>query len=204
MITKNDEKEIKQYYPSSKKNDELEMNRNKDFDKIEKIENLKDKKIILRRNNIRNNLENFFYIMKLNGFKILEKEDKHRKDVSDHGKEMAYLDLDYKYFFIKNEIKGITIENCLFTNLDKVYFSSEQLKKKIENENRSTILNFIDKNMKYRIDMKTLKEILLKNNKIDDFAHLMKMSFRDFKYLLSPRDLFQGLKITIVVKEIIG
>ena len=200
-----DEKEIKQYYPTTKKNnDELEMHREEHFNKIEKIENLKNKKIILKRNNIRNYLENFYYIMKLNEFKIFEKEDKHRKDVSDHGKEMAYLDKDYKEFFEKNEIKEITIENCLFTNLDKIYFRSEQLKVKIENENRSTILNFIDENMKYRIDMKTLKEILLKNNKIDDFAHLMKMSFRDFKYLLSPRDLFQGLnnRITIVVNTI--
>ena len=71
---------------------------------------------------------------------IFEKEDKHRKDVSDHGKEMAYLDIDYKKFFIKNEIKEITIENCLFTDLDKIYFKSEQLKKKIEQKNKSTIL----------------------------------------------------------------
>ena len=207
-----DEKEIKQYYQAKKKSEEMDIQRETDFDKIEKIENLKNKKIILKRNNIRNYLENFYYIMKLNKFKLLEKEDKHRKNISDHGKEMAYLDLDYKNFFKKydkknkkgNEIGEITIENCLFTNLDKVYFRSEFLKKTIEKENRSTILNFIDENMKYRIDMKTLKEILLKNNKIDDFAHLMKMSFSDFKYLLSPRDLFQELnnKITIVINTL--
>ena len=198
-----DEKEIQQYFPS-KKDEELKMERDKYFDKIEKIENLKDKKIILKRNNIRNRLENFFYIMQLNNFKILEKEDKHRKEVSDHGKEMAYLDIDYKKFFIKNEIKEITIENCLFTDLDKIYFKSEQLKKKIEKENKSTILNFLEENTKYKIDMKTLKEILLKNNKIDDFAHLMKKSFQDFKYLLSPRDLFTELnnRIIIVINSI--
>jgi hypothetical protein len=126
-----DKKEIKQYYPiKSKDKEKVEIERDKHFNSIEKIENLKNKKIILKRNNIRNHLENYFYIMKLNQFKVPEKEDKHRKDASDHGKEMAYLDEDYKNFFDKNEINEITIENCLFTNLDKTYLSSYELKKK--------------------------------------------------------------------------
>ena len=204
-----DKKEIKQYYPiKSKDKEKVEIERDKHFNSIEKIENLKNKKIILKRNNIRNHLENYFYIMKLNDFKVPEKEDKHRKDASDHGKEMAYLDEDYKNFFDKNEINEITIENCLFTNLDKTYLSSYELKRKIEENNRSTILNFIgigeNKKRKYIMDMKTLKEILLRNNKIDDFAHLMKMKIQDFKNLLLPGDLFRKLnkRITIVINNI--
>ena len=202
----NDKKEIKQYYPIKKEKDKVEIDRETQFKNIEKIENLKNKKIILKRNNIRNNLENYYYFMKLIGNKFPEKEDKHKKDVSDHGKEMAYLDKDYATFLDKNEINEITIENCLFTNLDKTYLISDDLKTKIEENNKSTILNFIEGNNKreYKIDMKTLKEILLRNNKIDDFAHLMKMKLKDFKNLLIPGDLFGKLnkRITIVINNI--
>ena len=45
---------------------------------------------------------------------------------------------------------------------------------KLKKKSNQTITNFISKNIKYKIDIKTLKQVLLKNNNIDDFSHLMK------------------------------
>ena len=49
------------------------------------------------------------------------------------------------------------------------------------------------------MDIKTLKEILLKNNGIDDLAHLMKMKFSDFKNSFLPKSLFDKLKDRIII-----
>ena len=222
----NEKEEIKQYFPKKNISEDSKAYRDYYLDNMSKIDNLENKKIILKRNNIRNKLENFYYIWKASEFKDPEKEDKHKKDPSDHGKEMAYLDIDYRKFFKKNKIEKINIENCLFTNLTKTFLKSQDMIKIINENNNQTIINFIAKeekkkedkkeeekkdeikkeetddeidNEQYVMDIKTLKEILLKNNGIDDLAHLMKMKFSDFKNSFLPKSLFDKLKDRIII-----
>ena len=140
-------------------------------DKSDKFDDLKNKNIILRRNNIRNKFENYYYLKDV--VESFLHQDKHKKEPSDYGRDIANLDEDYKSFFIYNGITSITIENSLFTNY-KNELKSEDAIKKIEKNVKQTITNFLSKDIKYKIDIKTLKEILFKNNNIDDFSNLMK------------------------------
>ena len=188
MKIEEDQKEIKTYFPKivpnndnqkDDKNDSNEYDRQKIIelkdDNFINLDCLQNEKIILKRNNIRNKLENYYYVRKANNNLDFEKEDKHKNDISSHGKEIAYLDEDYRAFFKINEIDEITIENCLFSNYEAKYFKAKDTKKNIEKENNDTIYNFIhDREMKYKIDMKTLKEIIFRNNSVDDFAYIMK------------------------------
>ena len=140
-------------------------------DKSDKFDDLKNKNIILRRNNIRNKLENYYYLKVV--VQSFIHQDKNKKEPSDYGRDIAYFDEDYKLFFIYNGVTSITIENSLFTNY-KNELKSEDATKKIEKNVEQTITNFLSKDIKYKIDIKTLKEILFKNDNIDDFSNLMK------------------------------
>ena len=140
-------------------------------DKSDKFDDLKNKNIILRRNNIRNKLENYYYLKEV--VQSFLHQDKNKKEPSDYGRDIAYFDEDYKSFFIYNGVTSMTIENSLFTNY-KNELKSDDAINKIEKKSNQTITNFISKNIKYKIDIKTLKQVLLKNNNIDDFSHLMK------------------------------
>ena len=137
---------------------------------------LQNKIIILKRNNIRNKLENYYYAKKANNNEDFKNEDKHKNDISDHGKELAYLDEEYRAFFKINEINEIIMENCLFSNYEAKYFKAKNTIENLEKSNNDTIYNFIHdrERMKYKMDMKTLKEIVFRNNFIDDFAYIMK------------------------------
>jgi hypothetical protein len=159
----NEIKEIPMYFNQS---DRINWTVNSD-----KFDDLKNKNIILRRNNIRNKLENYYYLKEV--VVSFLHQDKNKKEPSDYGRDIAYFDEDYKLFFIYNGVKSITIENSLFTNYKNELKSDEAIKK-IEDNSNQTITNFISKNIKYKIDIKTLKQVLLKNNNIDDFSHLMK------------------------------
>ena len=140
-------------------------------DKSDKFNDLKNKNIILRRNNIRNKLENYYYLKEV--VESFVHQDKNKKEPSDYGRDIAYFDEDYKSFFIYNGVTSMTIENSLFTNY-KNELKSDDAINKIEKKSNQTITNFISKYIKYKIDIKTLKQVLLKNNNIDDFSHLMK------------------------------
>jgi hypothetical protein len=109
--------------------------------------------------------------------------DKNKDNFYDYGKENADLDEDYKNFFNLNEIKEIEFENCLFSNYDRLIFHKAEINEKLEKNEKDTIKNFIsgdnnnenNKVERYIFDMKTLKEILFKNNHITDFSLLMKI-----------------------------
>ena len=190
-------REIKPYYPNQKMGDDTKLpddkeNKNerpeikeKNEDRINwankmnenELSTLKNKKIILKKNNIRNKLENFHFFIEELGDVGLEKEDKNKGKVYDFGKDIAYLDIDYQSFFKQIGIKEITLENCLFTNYINEIFKSKTVLNKLPNIIKDTFDNFIDadKNKKYIMDMKTLKEIVMKNNCIEDFAIIMKI-----------------------------
>jgi hypothetical protein len=162
----NEIKEIPMYFNQSDNFKRINWTVNSD-----KFDDLKNKNIILRRNNIRNKLENYYYLKEV--VESFVHQDKNKKEPSDYGRDIAYFDEDYKLFFIYNGVTSITIENSLFTNYKNELKSDEAIKK-IEDNSNQTITNFISKNIKYKIDIKTLKQVLLKNNNIDDFSHLMK------------------------------
>ena len=89
------------------------------------------------------------------------------------------MDIDYKSFFNNNNIKDIELENCLFSNFKILELKSEEAIQKIQNNQKaseklnSTFLNFYDEEKTYKIDMKTIKEIVLKNNFVEDFGFLI-------------------------------
>ena len=162
----NEIKEIPMYFNQSDNFKRINWTVNSD-----KFDDLKNKNIILRRNNIRNKLENYYYLKEV--VESFIHQDKNKKEPSDYGRDIAYFDEDYKSFFIYNGVTSMTIENSLFTNY-KNELKSDDAINKIEKKSNQTITNFISKNIKYKIDIKTLKQVLLKNNNIDDFSHLMK------------------------------
>ena len=169
-------KEIKRIYFIDKYKGK---NEDRDFKLFNKYKDcLKAKKIILRKNNIKNKLEHLFFLKKVAG-----DLDKNKDNFYDYGKENADLDEDYKNFFNLNEIKEIEFENCLFSNYDRLIFHKAEINNKLEKNEKDTIKNFIsgdnnnenNKVERYIFDMKTLKEILFKNNHITDFSLLMKI-----------------------------
>ena len=77
----------------------------------------KKSKIILRRNYIKNKLENYEILTQ---FFI---NDKGKDQKIDFGSDIFNLDIDYRQFFILNGIEAIILENCLFTN-----YANEKIK----------------------------------------------------------------------------
>ena len=101
---------------------------------------------------------------------------------------------------IINENNNQTIINFIAKEEKKKEDKKEEEKKdEIKKEEKDDEID----NEQYVMDIKTLKEILLKNNGIDDLAHLMKMKFSDFKNSFLPKSLFDKLKdrITIVINN---
>ena len=168
-------KEIPKYFKNDNNDESKKSLRTNWIDNSYKF-NFKDKTIILRKNNIRNQFENFHYLKDIVG--DLKKEDKHKNE-SDYGRDFANLDVDYKSFFNNNNIKDIELENCLFSNFKILELKSEEAIQKIQNNQKaseklnSTFLNFYDEEKTYKIDMKTIKEIVLKNNFVEDFGFLI-------------------------------
>ena len=129
--------------------------------------------IKLKRNNIKNRLENYEYFY----YNLLNQKNKDlergKNLKSDFGKDVFDIDKDYKYFFYYNGIKDIILENCLFPN-----FRNSQ---NIELEKEETIINFIHSNNNYVIDMPTLNEIFFRNKSSEDITILAKyLSIKNF------------------------
>ena len=188
------EKKILTYFPKdlntekkeeNNKDDKNEKNKQEEkkelfrkywANKSEEFKSLKDKKIILKKNNIRNQLENFYILKDTLGIDEFKKEDKNKNAKSDFGRDIACLDIDYQSFFIKNQLKEIILENCLFTNFKNVELKSQEIIKKLNQiKINPTFENFFNENITYKIDMKTLKELIFNQNDINDFAMVMKI-----------------------------
>ena len=126
---------------------------------IVKIKGLENKGIIIKNNHIKNKLDNFYYMS------LLSKKELFRIQKSDYGNELFDIDKDYKTFFEVNNINTIILKNSMLTN-----FNNSKIK---DEKNNLTIINLMqDSNKNYKIDIKTLNEILYKNINIDDFTHL--------------------------------
>ena len=126
---------------------------------IVKIKGLENKGIIIKNNHIKNKLDNFYYMS------LLSKKELFRIQKSDYGNELFDIDKDYKTFFEVNNINTIILKDSMLTN-----FNNSKIK---DEKNNLTIINLMqDSKKNYKIDIKTLNEILYKNINIDDFTHL--------------------------------
>ena len=166
-----DKNEIERAFPEKiEGSDDFRLNwTNNSFE----FQSLQNKKIILRKNNIRNEFENFHYLKKQ--VENFVNEDKNKNDKSDFGRDFANLDVDYNQFFKKYNINNIEIENCLFSDFKILELKAEASLQKLDKKINPTFKNFFDEKKKYIIDMKTIKEILFTNKSIDDFGHLIKL-----------------------------
>ena len=166
-----DKNEIERAFPEKiEGSDDFRLNwTNNSFE----FQSLQNKKIILRKNNIRNEFENFHYLKKQ--VENFVNEDKNKNDKSDFGRDFANLDVDYNQFFKKYNINNIEIENCLFSDFKILELKAEASLQKLDKKINPTFKNFFDEKKKYKIDMKTIKEILFTNKSIDDFGHLIKL-----------------------------
>ena len=174
-----------------------------------KLEGLKDKTIVLKKNNIKNQLENYDYLSY-----VLELE-KGKDKRTDFGSDLFNLDIDYNQFFKINKINQIIFENCLFSNY---------INKKVDQKNNTlTIINLVKDLNNYIFDMKSLNEIIYRNKSIPDITFLLKyfslnhpkMSEDIYEYLCILEQFFNNLnyifkafvkylneKMTIIFKDI--
>ena len=127
-----------------------------------RINSLQNKKIILKKNNIKNRLENyeFFYLVTVGS-----ERGKFLK--MDFGKDIFNIDLDYRSFFLLNNINNITFENCLFSNYTSMKIKPEQISETVINLIRETRKN-------YKFDMKSINEIFFKNKSAEDIRFFLK------------------------------
>ena len=147
-----------------------------------KLKGLDEKMTItLKKNNIKNKLENYenYYYM----VKTLER-GKHLK--SDFGRDIFNLSDDYKRFFYYNKINNIKFENCLFSNFASLRLNPNQISETIIDLIRETHKN-------YSFDMKSLKEIFFKNKFAEDLTFIIKyLSLKDNQVISS--DIIEFIK----------
>ena len=127
-----------------------------------KLNGINDKKIIIKKNNIKNKIENFefFYY-----FAIRFERANYLK--CDFGKDIFNLDVDFRAFFLLNKLDNITLENCLFSNYSNSKLNPEQISE--------TIINLIrDTNKNYKLDIKSLNEVIYKNKSAEDITFILK------------------------------
>ena len=131
------------------------------------LKNLTNRTITIKRNNIKNSLENYYYISKIT---------KINKD--EFGNDTFDIDTDYKTFFYINKIKEIILKDNIFTNsFESKIREDERLKTAFLN-----LINYYDeKNKKdFKIDIKTLNQAIY-NNKFINFMEL----YYNYLYVLS-------------------
>ena len=179
IARKFNEEKIPDYFPffSLPKDDENPMDKDKILHLVQSgikkrdeainmsfnLTKLNNKTIILKKNNIKNLLENYEYF-----FEAYPDKFEHGKNAKeDFGKDIFNIDKDYKRFLEMNKIYHIIFENCLFYN----YKNSKVDIKRIENN--ETIINLIkNTTAKYTFDMASLNEIIFKNTPIDNLTFL--------------------------------
>ena len=151
-----------------------------------KLENLKDKSIILKKNNIKNKLENYEELMYLY-LKLKIELIKNKDEKTDFGNDVFNLDIDYKNFFKINDINIVILKNCLFSS-----YSNQRIH---ENEIEETFINFVkDDKRCYKLDIKTLNEIIYKNKSFDGISSLFKFFSLENKQTITS-DTYEYLKL---------
>ena len=194
-----EEKIIRTYFSF---NDSLE--REKTLRSCFSLKELKDKNIILRKNNIQNKYYNYDY-----------SSENIKGQKTDFGSDLFNLDQDYSLFFKLNNLQNITFENCLF----------EITKNDEKTKNNETIINLMNEmngeKINLKLDIKTLKEIIFKNKSLSGINDILKymtlktdkiLNFQLKYYLKTIEDFCANLqtilemlgkyKVTIIIKDI--
>ena len=164
------------------------------------IFNKEKTKIKLRKNYIKNKLENYDILTQY----FVNEKGKELK--IDFGSDVFNLDIDYRQFFISNEIKTIIFENCLFTNYTNTKLGDQSIIKE-------TLFNLCkgSKEKCYKFDIKTINEVIFKNKGIEDLTYLFRffsleiegkdLSSEIIDYLKNVKAFFDNLKITFKYLE---
>ena len=165
--------------------------REKLISKTFNIFNKEKSKIILRKNDIKNKLENYDILTQyyVNEIKI------------DFGSDIFNLDIDYRQFFILNGIETIIFENCSIINYTNPKLGDQSIIK-------DSLFNLCEgSNVKcYKFDIKTINEVIFKNKGIEDLTYLFKffsleiegndLSTEISNYLKNVNAFFDNLKKT--------
>ena len=157
----NKEEEILKYIDEGIKN--RDNYKKKSFALINNKKGINDKKIILKKNNIKNTLDNYEYY-----YRAVPKFQKGRSSKEEFGKDIFNLDIDYKSFFEYNSINNIILDNCLFS------CTSSKVPSDKFSEINETIINLINTNQQYTLDMKSFIEIIFKNKSANDLTYIFK------------------------------
>ena len=160
-----------------------------------KIENFNNSKITLKNMTIKKETENYdnqmFLIKKFdleNKIKNATQSNELRK--MDFGSDGFYIDKDYKFFFSENNIETVVLINVALSNY------KDSILKSYEKETIINLISIYDnekeiikrnkynelKIPKYKIDFKTLNQILYKNFLFEDIG----IMFQYFLYKIEP------------------
>ena len=154
------------------------------------------KEIKLRKNYIKNQLENYDILTQY----FVNEKGKELK--IDFGSDVFNLDKDYRQFFILNNIETIIFENCLFTN-----YVNTKLGKDEQKLIKETLLNLCEQSNKhFKFDIKTINEVIFKNKGVEDLTYLFRylsldienkdLSGEIIEYLKNVKVFFDNLKNT--------
>ena len=141
-------------FPSNEKRQEFIENDKSPFI----LKGLENKTITIKRHNIKTRLSNFYILYSL------WKNEKFKEQKSDFGNDTFDIDIDYKTIFNVNKIKTIILKDCIFDNNIPLKLKEEAFKLTFTNLLRTSDDDKEETNKKnYKIDIKTLNEIIYKN-----------------------------------------
>ena len=144
------------------------------------LPNLQNKTITIKNNYIKNRLENLLITSSfIQDPKILDL----LKKKSEFESEIFEFDSDYKAFFNMNKITKIILKDNMFSN--NIIINKEV------NKDKGALYNLIDfdededNKPHYKIDIKTLNQMIYNNNVFDNFSNL----FKNFENIFSYKEI---------------
>ena len=149
------------------------------------ISNLFNKKITIKKNNIKFSLDNFYVISPLIKDKVKEKESKYN-----YGKDTFEIDQDYRTFFDKCKIKEIILLDNTFSFLFENRIPISEMK--------NVFMNVIAIKKKFKINYKSFSNVIF-NNKFNNFMEFYYpyIKFKNNITDIESNDQFSLLELTI-------
>ena len=147
--------------------------------------NLENKRITIKKNNIKFGLDNFYVIFSSIKDKIKENEYK-----NNCGKDTFDIDQDYRTFFEKCKIKEIILLNNMFC-----FFFENRLP---ISEGKTSFLNLIAIKKKFKINYKSFSNAIF-NNKFNNFIdfYYLYMKFKNSINEIETNEQFNQLELII-------
>ena len=158
----------KQYNKNKDKKEKYVIPENFDFSSLEERQNiiendespfilkgLENKTITIKRNNIKNSLENFYVIISK-----MKKEEQLKLQKIEFGNDIFDIDTDYKTFFVKNKLNSVIFKETTFNNNFPIRIKEESIVPSLIN----LLLSLENNDIKeFKIDIKTLNDAIFKN-----------------------------------------